>query len=225
MASPRLSIIAPGGFRLSIPLYDRLPCSASAVLLLFSYARLHSSPEDRRELRSAGFGNHFCGAHARRGTDGATKSSQQSYSRPWTLRHRHLQRSADGPRQDRDRDVVEHDRRDDFVGARDGLEDARDEAPERRRQMIPATIASGMAMIGGWSATATRRRPRRARPIRNWPWAPMLNRPALKPSATDSPARTSGAACDEGVDDGARAADRALDQGDVGGDRQRQSNA
>ena len=29
-------------------------------------------------------------------------------------------------------------------------------------------------------------------PIRNWPWAPMLKRPALNPKATESPPSTSG---------------------------------
>ena len=31
-------------------------------------------------------------------------------------------------------------------------------------------------------------------PIRNWPLAPMLNRPARKPKATDNPAKISGVA-------------------------------
>ena len=63
-------------------------------------------------------------------------------------------------------------------------------------------------MTGGWSATATPTATAPRAPIRNWPWAPMLNRPALKPSATDSPPRMSGVDCDQRLDDRAEAADR-----------------
>jgi len=56
----------------------------------------------------------------------------------------------------------------------------------------PARTAMGMATSpGAWpNATPTVTAPRA--PTRNWPPAPMLNRPALKPRATDNPARTSG---------------------------------
>ena len=58
--------------------------------------------------------------------------------------------------------------------------------------MSPAVTASGIAMMGGWSATATPTTTAPRAPMRNWPPAPMLKRPALKPRATDSPASTRG---------------------------------
>ena len=59
--------------------------------------------------------------------------------------------------------------------------------------IIPNASATGMATIGGAELTATPAATAPRAPIRNWPWAPMLNSPALKPTATDRPPRTSGA--------------------------------
>ena len=80
-------------------------------------------------------------------------------------------------------DEVEHDRGDDLVGARDRLEDARDEAPDRRRRASRRASASGIATIGGVSRSWTPTMTAPSAPIRNWPWAPMLNRPALNAEA------------------------------------------
>ena len=51
-------------------------------------------------------------------------------------------------------------------------------------------------------------------PMRNWPVAPMLKRPALKASPTDSPPSRSRR--DECADDRVERTDRALDEGHVG---------
>ena len=60
---------------------------------------------------------------------------------------------------------------------------------------MPDSTAIGMAAIGGRPAVATPVAAAASPPIRNWPWAPMLNRPALKPMPTARPASTSGVAC------------------------------
>ena len=104
------------------------------------------------------------------------------------------QRAADQRGEDRDRDVVEHDRGDDLVGAGERLEDARDEAPERPRQHPGQRARAGSAISGGASLSAAPTATAASAPIRNWPWAPMLNRPALKPRPTDRPPRISGVA-------------------------------
>ena len=60
-----------------------------------------------------------------------------------------VERSADGPGDDREGDVVEHDRGDDLVGARNAFSSARDEAPQRPRRASRRRSANGIAMIGG----------------------------------------------------------------------------
>ena len=110
------------------------------------------------------------------------------------------------------RDVVEHDRGDDLVGARDRLEDARDEAPERTDQHPGGERdrdGDDRRLVAHDHADD---RPQPSAPIRNWPWAPMLNRPALKPSATDRPPRISGVACTSVLTIALRLPDGALDE-------------
>ncbi len=93
-----------------------------------------------------------------------------------------------------DRDVVEHDRRHHLVGTGARLEEAGDESRRPAPARHAGADAAGMATIGG-EAASSRRRPRRRRaPMRNWPWAPMLKSPALKPRPTASPVRTRGVA-------------------------------
>ena len=99
----------------------------------------------------------------------------------------------DEPGRKQQRDVVEHDRGDDLVGAGPGLEDAGDEAPDRAaEQRRRAARRAGAAP----AAAAAGSRPARpaTTPMIAWPWAPMLNRPPRKASATDRPVKTSGAA-------------------------------
>ncbi len=57
---------------------------------------------------------------------------------------------------------------------------------------MPPTSAAGTATNGEASRSGTPTMTAPRTPIRNWPWAPMLNRPALKPKATDRPPSTSG---------------------------------
>ena len=59
---------------------------------------------------------------------------------------------------------------------------------------MPPSKASGIATIGGWEATAPPTATAPNAPIRNWPWAPMLKRPALKPTPTARPPSRSGVA-------------------------------
>ncbi len=66
--------------------------------------------------------------------------------------------------------------------------------PARAPARAPASKASGMAIHGPVEPpiaeiTATEA----MEPIRNWPRPPMLNSPALKPTATPRPPRISGA--------------------------------
>ena len=58
----------------------------------------------------------------------------------------------------------------------------------------PAPIATGTAMSGGAPATEAPTAAAPTAPMRNWPCAPMLKSPALKPSPTAKPPRMSGAA-------------------------------
>ena len=136
-------------------------------------------------------------------------------------RARHPERAVDGPGQDRDGDVVEHDRGDDLVGARHRLEEARDEAPRAAGDASRPRPRAGSRRSAAGRAAATPTATAPSAPIRNWPWAPMLNRPALKPRPTDSPARTSGAVSTSVLTMALEAADRPLDQGAIGGERQR----
>ena len=111
-------------------------------------------------------------------------------------------------------DVVEHDRGHDLVGARGRLEDARDEAPDGAERASRRAGRAGCAMTVGRRCEARRRRrPRRAAPSRNWPWPPMLNRPALKPRPTDRPPRMSGVASASVLTIAVEAAEGALEEG------------
>ena len=58
----------------------------------------------------------------------------------------------------------------------------------------PASNATGTAIKGGCCATREPTRAAKNPPTRTWPVPPMLNNPALKPTPTASPVRTSGPA-------------------------------
>ena len=64
--------------------------------------------------------------------------------------------------------------------------------PHAAPKIMPAISETGTATMTGlvrsWTPTMTEPRA----PIRNCPWTPMLNRPALKPSPTARPPRSSG---------------------------------
>ena len=68
--------------------------------------------------------------------------------------------------------------------------------PGTKPQMPPATnparTESEMAIGAGAPASATPAITAPRAPTRNCPWAPMLNRPALKPNPTARPPNTSG---------------------------------
>ncbi len=65
--------------------------------------------------------------------------------------------------------------------------------PYRAPPAAPATTATGMATRGSALANCAPTTDAARPPIKNWPVAPMLKSPALKPSATDRPANRSGA--------------------------------
>ncbi len=73
-----------------------------------------------------------------------------------------------------------------------------------------------MAMMGAVSRKATPTVTAPRTPMRNWPWAPMLNRPALNPNADREPAEDERRGHDERVDDGVPAAERTLEHRPVG---------
>ena len=65
--------------------------------------------------------------------------------------------------------------------------------PHAAPKIMPATSDDGdrrrsAGSSASWTPTMTEPRA----PIRNWPWTPMLNRPALKPRPTARPPRSSG---------------------------------
>ncbi len=62
-----------------------------------------------------------------------------------------VERAADHRRQDGEGDEVEHDRGHDFVGARDRLEEARDEAPDRAEQPSRPPATAGWRRAAGLS--------------------------------------------------------------------------
>ena len=66
--------------------------------------------------------------------------------------------------------------------------------PQAAPAMQPARMAVAMASGPGHDATAAPVPADARAPMRNWPSAPMLKRPALNAMPTDSPPRTSGAA-------------------------------
>ena len=92
------------------------------------------------------------------------------------------QRPGDQVGHDLDRDVVEHDRGDDLVGARERLEDAGDEAVDRARHRRQDGDRRP-AMNGGAPDRAPPTAAAATAPIRNWPWPPMLKRPGLEAEA------------------------------------------
>ena len=85
-------------------------------------------------------------------------------------------------RQEVERDVVEHDRGDHLVRAGPGLEDTRDEAPQRAAD-APRDERERAGAGRGQVEREARRTRRRCAPMMTWPWAPMLNRPARNASA------------------------------------------
>src|SRR6476659_6295704 len=66
--------------------------------------------------------------------------------------------------------------------------------PQNPPTIAPARIDARIARGAGQVATAAPVPAPATAPIRNWPWAPMLNKPALKPTPTASPPRLSGPA-------------------------------
>ena len=66
--------------------------------------------------------------------------------------------------------------------------------PHAAPKRAPAPMATGIAIQGDAPATAAPTAAAPTAPRRNWPWAPILNSPALKPSPTAMPARMSGVA-------------------------------
>ena len=66
--------------------------------------------------------------------------------------------------------------------------------PQAMPPSMPAMSETGIATHGLASFSAMAATAAHSAPSRNWPWAPMLNRPPLKPMPTARPARTSGVA-------------------------------
>ena len=65
--------------------------------------------------------------------------------------------------------------------------------PQSAPPSAPAISATSRCTTGG-SGSAKPATAARMTAIVAWPWAPMLNRPPRKASATDRPVKTSGAA-------------------------------
>ena len=86
-------------------------------------------------------------------------------------------------------DVVEHDRGDHLVGPGAGLEEARDEAPRRRRRWRPPRGATGIATTAGWVATAPPTAAAAMAPMRNWPWTADVEQAGLEADPDGQPAQ------------------------------------
>ena len=78
---------------------------------------------------------------------------------------------------------------------------------------MPARSATGIAMTGLLWLRAAPTAAAATAPMRNWPWPPMLKRPALKQRPTERPTRIRGVAFDDRVDDAVDRQERSLDQG------------
>ena len=98
-------------------------------------------------------------------------------------------------------DVVEHDRRDDLVGAGPRLEEARDEPPGRAGQHAGGD-RDDQDQRGRLALERDRRDRRRPNaPRMNWPSTPMLNTPLRNEIATARPVKISGRRGDERLGD------------------------
>ena len=84
--------------------------------------------------------------------------------------------------------------------------------PHAAPKRAPAPMATGIAIQGDAPATAAPTAAAPRAPRRNWPWAPILNSPALKPSPTAMPREDERCRGDDREHDAADTAERALEQ-------------
>ena len=119
-------------------------------------------------------------------------------------------------------DEVQHDRRHHLVGTGPRLERAGDESPRRPGEDSRRRRRPGWRRSGAKPATSAPTAAAPRAPIRNWPCAPMLKSPALKPRPTAMPPRISGVAARIVNADPTDAAERPFEQVRVRLERQEQ---
>ena len=83
--------------------------------------------------------------------------------------------------------------------------------PQARPPTIPATSETGIATKGEAAFRAIAAMVAVSAPTRNWPCAPMLNRPPLNPMPTARPAKQQRSGVHESAHDPRPGAERALE--------------